>query len=208
MILSINDNLEGKFYVVSDEGDFVKAIYKTALGDSVFYDEKISECSFENTIAYKELVNRTATWSNAISIYLPSVNDIVGEFDYKSEDALTELVSRSGSDGGVVHLENLPNVPFYALIDDLDVHFFTNSVMKLINDSNGSCKIYIYGGALVGFPYLYVDTGRKLNIRPMIEVAKENVVGGVINDDMDLEQEEDTNNDSSEVIDEFWEYFV
>lgn len=80
---------------------------------------------------------------------------------------------------GIVHLENLSGVPFYALNGNAPgSKIFTNSVVSYNNSGTTGCEIYVYGYAQVEFPYFYFSVFEEGSIRPIITVSKDYVVGG------------------------------
>ena len=116
ILVTLNDELKEDFYVIEDDGDSVKAIYKGILGDDIAWEYSFDDtCSFSNSIVEQELLERTKTWINASYITLPSANEITS-FDYSSQSAFEELGALTNpAGGGMVHLENLSDVPFFAL---------------------------------------------------------------------------------------------
>lgn len=177
--VNLNDTLKEQFYVIENNNEAVKAIYKEALGEDIIFPKENS-CTFEGSIVDETLKQRTVTWTNALNITLPTANDIVGEFDYTSLDELEKLVQKSnnGSAANIVHLENLTNVPFYALNNAEKTKFFTNSLIDNTESLSENCDIYVYGYSWTGFPYFWVSTHDNGSIRPIITVSKENIVGG------------------------------
>lgn len=179
--VNLNDTLKEKFLVIENNSDSVKAIYKGALGEDIKWPEDMTTatCAFEGSVVDQALKQRTATWTNATNVTLPTANDIVGEFDYTSKTALEELGERTNPEGfGMVHLENLTNIPFYALNNEEGTKIFTNSVISYSDSSSTHCEIYVYGYAMTDFPYFYLSVYEEGSIRPIITVSKDYVVGG------------------------------
>lgn len=185
--VNLNDTLQAKFYVIEDNDDSVTAIYKGSLGEPVEWnDEVLSSCVFENTNINTELNNRTANWTNATNIHLPSVNDIIPDFDYTSQDALDELVAQTNPDNTWINLEKLSNIPFWALNDrSTNVRYYTSSVTDLDDEDSEqqgrTCDIYYYGDDFGNYAFLgkLLNLYPSANIRPVITVSKTNVVGGI-----------------------------
>lgn len=180
--VNVNDSTQSKFLVIEDKNDTVKAIYKGALGADIKWPEQMttSSCTFEGSVVDLALKERTASWSNVTNITLPTANDIVGEFDYTNYDKMDELVAQTNPSGaGIVHLENLNGVPFYALNGNAPgSKIFTNSVVSYNNSGTTGCEIYVYGYAQVEFPYFYFSVFEEGSISPIITVSKDYVVGG------------------------------
>ena len=179
--VKVNDNTNLDFYVMEDKADKVKAIYKGALGANIKWPEQMttSTCTFEGSVVDLALKERTANWSNVTNITLPTANDIVGEFDYTSINALEELGQRTNPEGfGMVHLDNLTGIPFYALNNEAGTKIFTNSVINYSDSSSTHCEIYVYGYAITDFPYFYLSVYQEGSIRPIVTVSKDYVVGG------------------------------
>lgn len=179
--VNLNDTLKEKFLVIENNSDSVKAIYKGALGEDIKWPEAMTTttCTFDGSVVDQALKQRTATWTNATNVTLPTANDIVGEFDYTSKTALEELGARTNPEGfGMVHLENLTNVPFYALNNEEGSRIFTNSVISYSDSSSTHCEIYVYGYAMTDFPFFYLSVYNEGSIRPIITVSKDYVVGG------------------------------
>lgn len=181
--VNVNDSTQSKFLVIEDKNDTVKAIYKGALGANVKWPEQMttSSCTFEGSVVDLALKERTSSWSNVTNITLPTANDIVGEFDYTDYKKMDDLVAQTNPSGaGIVHLENLNGVPFYALNNAEGATYFTNSVVVVSQGEQASsgCEIYVYGYAQVEFPYFYFSVYEEGSIRPIITVSKDYVVGG------------------------------
>ena len=179
--VKVNDNTNLDFYVMEDSDDKVKAIYKGTLGTNIKWPEQMttSTCTFEGSVVDLALKERTANWSNVTNITLPTANDIVGEFDYTSINALEELGQRTNPEGfGMVHLDNLTGIPFYALNNEAGTKLFTNSVISYSDSSSTHCEIYVYGYAITDFPYFYLSVYQEGSIRPIVTVSKDYVVGG------------------------------
>lgn len=178
--VNLNDKLKEKFLVIENNSDSVKAIYKGALGEDIKWPEAMTTttCTFDGSVVDQALKQRTATWTNATNVTLPTANDIVGEFDYTSKTALEELGARTNPAGGLVHLENLTNVPFYALNNEEGSRIFTNSVVNYSELTSTDCEIFVYGYAMTDFPFFYLSVYKEGSIRPIITVSKDYVVGG------------------------------
>lgn len=180
--VNLNDKLKEKFLVIENNSDSVKAIYKGTLGEDIKWPEAVTTttCTFDGSVVDQALKQRTATWTNVTDVTLPTANDIVREFDYTSSDALDSLVQQTNPSGaaGIVHLDNLTGVPFYALNNAEGTKFFTKSTVSRNNSTSTDCEIYVYGYAMTDFPFFYVSTHDNGSIRPIITVSKENVVGG------------------------------
>lgn len=195
--VKVNDNEKLEFYVVKDNQDKVDAIYTGSLGDEFkFLWEFGDSCSFTDTNISEELEKRTSNWDNVNNVKLPSADDIIAGFDYSSLDELDEMGAQTNPEGhGMIHLENLNDVPFYALNNSSGSKFFTDSLVIDKNGLNETCWIYAYGYALTDFPFLYVYSGEgdyssTGNIRPMINVSKDYVVNGLKVDENDTLWEE------------------
>lgn len=186
--VNLNDSLKENFYVIEDNNDSVKAIYKGFLGEDIVWPEQITtdECTYDGSILDQTLKQRTSTWTNATNITLPTANDIVKDFDYTSVEAYKNLIKQTNNgEDGIVHLEKIQSVPFYALKNPERSKIFTKSLIAMVKkDDNvdgydhNYCWIYAYGYAFAEFPYFTVSINESGSIRPIITVSKNNIEGG------------------------------
>jgi len=179
----LNDSLKSSFYVVEDDDDSVKAIYNGILGEDIAWEYSLdNNCTFTDSVVEQALKERTKIWDNVSYVTLPAANEITS-FDYSSQKEFEELGTLTNpAGGGMIHLESLNNVPFYALNNETGTEYYTKSVMTW-NDSNGtSCNSYVYGYSKTEFPYLFLnipDGTEYASIRPLIWVSKYYVEDGI-----------------------------
>ena len=163
--IKLTDALTSKFYVIEDSNqssDTVKAIYKEFFNPTVSYSYKEAEKAIESL---------KSSWVKVTSVSLPTMVDIFG-----SSQSLKESFNFNVPTWGVVNKNNC---------------FYWTSTPTSTSDIVGHWAIEKYN--LLGGNYLGIASGHsddtKGYLRPVVNVKKDNVVGGVINTEPNTKDE-------------------
>lgn len=154
--VSVNDTKQLNFYVIEDDSDSLTAIYESILGDSFYFSPTTD--SISGSAAEMKLNELTRDWENPDEIRLIKFSEIMPNID------LTESVS-----------EDFSTPSYY----NIGYSYWTQDVIRSTGENYFPVLVTTWGS----FSNIH-DTQEEAPanygaIRPVINVDKEYVVGGV-----------------------------